>query len=140
MTTQLARRRKIIHNISPTISWRSTFDSSSRSGRSRMTRCTHRESSTNGWISCSMRSRMLLHAPNARLAFSDSPQCTQYIDNQAQLWFDVSRFHFFVFFSCRVVGPAYHDRKINELAVFSYYVYVVSVMAALSIANLSRRL
>lgn len=86
-----------------------------------------------------MRSRMLPHAPNARLAINDSPKSTQYMDNQAQLWIDVSRFHFFVSFSCRVVGLAYHDRKINELAVFSYYVYVVSVMAAQSIANLSRR-
>jgi hypothetical protein len=62
------------------------------------------------------------------------------MDNQAQLWIDVSRFWFFVYFSCRVVGLAYHDNKIDELAVFSYYVYVVLVMEALSIASLSDRL
>jgi hypothetical protein len=83
---------------------------------------------------------MLLRAPDARLAVSGSPRSTQYMDNQAQLWIDVSRFQVFVYFSCRVVGLAYHDNKIDELAVFSYYVCVVLVMEALSIASLSGRL
>jgi hypothetical protein len=52
-----ARRKKTRHNISPIASWRSTSASSSKSDRSKRTRCTLSESSAKGWISCSRRSR-----------------------------------------------------------------------------------
>jgi hypothetical protein len=59
------------------------------------------------------------------------------MDNQAQLWIEAPRFQFFVYFSCRVGGLFYHDNKLDALAIFTYYVCIVLVMAALYIASLS---
>jgi hypothetical protein len=82
---------------------------------------------------------MLLRALGALLVVSGSPRSTQYMDNQAQLWIDVSKFQFFVYFSCRVVGLAYNNNKIDELTIFSYFVCIVLVMETLSISSLSNR-
>ena len=82
---------------------------------------------------------MLLCAPDALLAVNGSPWSTKYMDNQAQLWIDVSKFCFFVYFSCRIDGLAYHSNMIDELEVFSYFFYVVLVMEALYIVGLSVR-
>jgi hypothetical protein len=68
---------------------------------------------------------MLLRAPDALLAASGSPQSTQFMDNQARQWSEVSRLWFLVNYSYRINGLFYHSRSIEDHAIFSYTIYVV---------------
>jgi hypothetical protein len=62
------------------------------------------------------------------------------MDNPAQLRIEVSRFWFFAYSSCRIDGPAHHSNRIDDHVVFSYYVYVVRIIVALSTASPSDKL
>jgi hypothetical protein len=75
-------------------------------------------------------------APDAQHAANGSPRSTQFMDNQARQWSEVSRLWFFVNSSCRINGLVYHSSRIEEHTVFSYTVYVVLLIAALSIVGL----
>jgi len=83
---------------------------------------------------------MLLRAPVSPLAYNGSPRPTHFMDNPSQLRIDVSRFVFFVDSSCRIDGLAHHNDRIDDHSVFSYYVYVVRIIVALSTTSPSNML
>jgi hypothetical protein len=62
------------------------------------------------------------------------------MDNPAQLRIEVSKFCFFAYSSCSIYGLAHHSNKIDDHAVFSYFVYVVMIIEALSTTCPSDRL
>jgi hypothetical protein len=79
---------------------------------------------------------MLLREPDAQHAANGSPRSTTFMDNQARQWSEVSRLWFFVNSSCRINCLVYHSSRIEEHTVFPYIVYVVLLIAALSIVGL----
>jgi len=62
------------------------------------------------------------------------------MDNPAQLRIEISRFWLFAYSSRRNDGLAHHNNRIDDHAGFSYFVYVVRIIAALSTTGPSDRL